>query len=135
MECSTCRKITIYKTGEVKVNSSLRVLYVKGETTMKNTGLATFQTDVIDSAEPVIVDFYSDSCPPCKRLLPLLENLEAEGLAKIVKLRIEDEPDLAVHFGISALPTLLLFKNGKPIKQLVGLQSKTTLIKFYNEAA
>lgn len=102
---------------------------------MKNTGLATFQTDVINSAEPVIVDFYSDSCPPCKRLLPLLENLEAEGLAKIVKLRIEDEQDLAVHYGIEMLPTLILFKNGKPVKQLVGLQSKVNIIKFYNEAA
>lgn len=102
---------------------------------MKNTGLATFQTDVINSAEPVIVDFYSESCPPCKRLLPLLENLEAEGLAKIVKLRIEDEQDLAVHYGIEMLPTLILFKNGKPVKQLVGLQSKVNIIKFYNEAA
>lgn len=102
---------------------------------MRNTGLATFQTDVINSAEPVIVDFYSDSCPPCKRLLPLLESMESEGLAKIVKLRIEDEQDLAVHYGISVLPTLILFKNGKPIKQLVGVQSKANLIKFYNEAA
>lgn len=102
---------------------------------MKNTGLATFQTDVINSAEPVIVDFYSDSCPPCKRLLPLLENLEAEGLAKIVKLRIEDEQDLAVHYGIEVLPTLILFKNGKPVKKLLGVQSKVNIIKFYNEAA
>lgn len=102
---------------------------------MKNTGLATFQTDVINSAEPVIVDFYSESCPPCKRLLPLLENLEAEGLAKIVKLRIEDEQDLAVHYGIEVLPTLILFKNGKPVKKLLGVQSKVNIIKFYNEAA
>ena len=98
---------------------------------MKNTGLATFQTDVLDSDTPIIVDFYSDACPPCKRLMPLLETMENEGLIQVVKVNVEDEMDLAQHLQISSLPTLVLFKNGWPIGRLLGLQTKARILKFY----
>lgn len=98
---------------------------------MKNTGLATFQLDVLDSDAPIIVDFYSDACPPCKQLMPLLVTMENEGLIRVAKVNVEDEPDLAQLLQISSLPTLVLFQNGMPIRKLLGLQTKTRILKFY----
>lgn len=101
---------------------------------MKNTGLASFHEDVQLADKPVIVDFWSPDCPPCRRLLPILEGLANEGLP-VYKATIEDEPELAQHFGVSALPTLLLFKGGEVVDRLVGLSSRDRILEFYNRAA
>lgn len=101
---------------------------------MRNTGLATFHEDVQLADKPVIVDFWSPECPPCRRLLPILEGLSNEGIP-VFKATIEDEPELAQHYGISALPTLVLFKNGEVVDRLVGLTSKERIQDFYNRAA
>jgi thioredoxin 1 len=101
---------------------------------MRNTGLATFHEDVQLADKPVIVDFWSPECPPCRRLLPILEGLSNEGIP-VFKATIEDEPELAQHYGISALPTLVLFKGGEVVDRLVGLTSKERILNFYNRAA
>jgi len=101
---------------------------------MRSTGLQTFTADVQNAEKPVIVDFWSPDCPPCRRLLPILEQLSNEGLP-VFKAAIEDEPELAQHFGVSALPTLILFKGGEVVDRLVGFQSPKTILDFYNRAA
>ena len=87
--------------------------------------------EVIDaSAVPVLVDFYADWCPPCRRLTPLLEKLstELDGQLKIVKLDV-DNTSLASQFGVMNIPTMILFKNGQEVNRLIGNQSKARLMK------
>lgn len=101
---------------------------------MIDTGLKNFTTEVIESDKPVLVDFWSHQCPPCRQQLPILEKLSNDGF-KVAKVLIDDEPELAVHYGVNALPTLMLFKGGEPIDKLIGLQRYETLVKFFNKAA
>lgn len=88
-------------------------------------------SEVIDtSAVPVLVDFYADWCPPCRRLAPLLEKLseELDGQLKIVKLNV-DNSTLASKFGVMNIPTMILFKDGQEVNRMVGNQSKSRLLK------
>lgn len=101
---------------------------------MIDTGLKNFTAEVIESDKPVLVDFWSHQCPPCRQQLPILTQLSNDGF-KVAKVLIDDEPELAVHYGVTALPTLMLFKGGEPIDKLIGLQRYETLVKFFNKAA
>jgi thioredoxin 1 len=90
---------------------------------------ATFDEIVHNSDVPVLVDFWAPWCGPCKMMAPLIEELAADyaDKAKICKLNTDEARDSAVEFGISAIPTLLLFKNGQIQKKWVGLTSKKEL--------
>ncbi len=90
---------------------------------------ANFETEVTNSSVPVLVDFWAEWCGPCRMLAPTIEELatEYEGKAKIGKLNTDDNRDTAVKFGISAIPTVIIFNNGEVAKKLVGLSSKKDL--------
>lgn len=88
-----------------------------------------FNTEVIASKEPVLVDFWAEWCQPCKMIAPSLEAIGAEqtGKLRVGKLNVDDNPNVAGQFGIRSIPTLLLFKGGKPVDQLVGAVSKSKI--------
>ena len=92
---------------------------------------ATFQSEVIQSEQPVLVDFTAVWCGPCKMLDPLVKQLAEEwsGKVKVVKLDVDDNPQLTLDYQVMGVPTLMLFKNGKPVERLSGYQPKDRLVK------
>ena len=85
--------------------------------------------------KPAIIDFYASWCGPCKMQLPIIEEFsgEMEGKATVGKVNVDEELELAQSFGIQSIPTLILFKDGKPVKKLVGLHSKEALYEEVNQ--
>ncbi len=96
---------------------------------------ATFDETVHDSDVPVLVDFWAPGCGPCKMIAPIVQEIAAEYTekAKICKLNTDDARDSAMEFGISAIPTLILFKDGQVQKKWVGLTSKKDLTAAIDE--
>jgi thioredoxin 1 len=87
-----------------------------------------FQEKVLRSSVPVLVDFYADWCPPCRALAPVLEQFARETAdAKVVKVNVDENPDLAARYQISSIPSLLVFRNGQPAGRHTGLASKGKL--------
>lgn len=85
-----------------------------------------FATEVLQSSKPVMVDFWAEWCTPCKMLGPLLDELAAEydGKVKIGKINTAEQQELASQFGINSIPTLLFFKNGQVVNQMVGARPR-----------
>ena len=92
---------------------------------------ADFKTQVLDSDVPVLVDFWAPWCGPCKMLTPTVEALADEyaGKAKVVKVNVDDNQQLAAQFGIRGIPTVMVFKDGAPVASLVGMQPKAEFAK------
>ena len=93
---------------------------------------ATFESEVLKSTEPVIVDFWAVWCGPCKMIAPLLDQAATEYADKlsIVKLNIDENPNTPQKFGIRSIPTLMLFKDGTVAAQKLGAMSKSQLTEF-----
>lgn len=90
-----------------------------------------FSEEVIKSETPVLVDFYAEWCGPCKMMGPVVDELaeDLEGKVKVGKLNVDENPDTASRYGVMSIPTLILFKNGEPVRQMLGFRSKEEVIK------
>lgn len=95
-----------------------------------------FDSEVIGSSIPVLVDFWAEWCMPCKMLSPIVEEISQElsGRIKVVKVNVDENSDLAMRYGIQAIPTLLIFKGGKVVGEIVGYVSKKVLKDRLEEA-
>lgn len=91
---------------------------------------SSFQTDVLDSSSAVLVDFNADWCRPCRAMVPVVHQLgvELDGRAKVVSMNVDDNPTTSNRYGISGLPSFVVFKNGKPVDRVVGSASKDRLM-------
>jgi thioredoxin 1 len=99
---------------------------------IKHVSDATFDKEVLQSPTPVLVDYWAEWCGPCKMIAPVLEDLAKEYVGKltVAKLDIDANPSITSKFGIRGIPTLILFKGGKPHAQKVGALSKSQLAAF-----
>ena len=98
---------------------------------------ANFESEVLKATGPVVVDFYAPWCGPCKMLAPVMENLAVAfaGKLKFAKLNIDDVLGLASSYGLTGVPTLILFRQGKPVDQVVGFPSPQALVTWLENAA
>ena len=91
----------------------------------------TFKEQVLKSSLPTLVDFWAIWCGPCKMVLPLVDEIarENEGKLKVMKLDVDENEQTAMQYGVMSIPTLILFKDGKPVERIVGYKPKGDLAK------
>ena len=94
-----------------------------------------FEAEVKRSTQPVLVDFYATWCGPCRKQIPIMDEVAKEfaGKARITKMNVDDGRKTSAEFGISSIPALLVFKDGKVVEQMVGLHSQSQLSTILNK--
>ncbi|NLY64924.1 MAG: thioredoxin TrxA [Alcaligenaceae bacterium] len=104
--------------------------------TIKHASESSFNADVLKSDKPVLVDYWAPWCGPCKAIAPVLEEVakEYEDRLQVVKVDVQDHPEVAAQFGIRGIPTLMVFKNGEAVATKVGAVNKAQLISFIDSA-
>ncbi len=95
-----------------------------------------FKSDVLDSSTPVVVDFWAPWCGPCRVVSPVIEELakDYEGKVVVGKMNVDENPQTSGEYGVMSIPTVMVFKDGKPVKATVGAQGKDNYKKMIDEA-
>ena len=97
--------------------------------TAKDVTDASFQSDVLDSEKPIMVDFWAEWCGPCRAVSPILDKIAEEHADKlsIVKLNVDDNPETAMKYGITSIPAMFVFDKGQVVKRVIGAKPKPAL--------
>ncbi len=96
---------------------------------------SNFEAEVLQAEQPVIVDFWAEWCAPCRAIAPIIKELagEYDGKAKMVKLNVDDSPKTAGNYGIRSIPSVLAFKNGEVVEQLMGARPKSAFVEMIDK--
>lgn len=105
-----------------------KTMFTSGPHTIAHVNSANFAAKVLSASRPVLVDFYADWCPPCRMLAPVLQEVAREVVhVDVVKVNVDHDPDLATRYRVSAIPTLILFKDGQAVERITGFLPKQEL--------
>ena len=139
------KAVSLVSAGHLKVLGLNNPIYCKTHTLKEEFGMSSdkvvivtdseFDSTVLQSERPVVLDFWAEWCQPCKKIAPTIEEIagEYEDKVKVGKLNVDDNPNTATKYGIRGIPTLLFFKGGKVIQQVTGVKSKAEIKKIIDE--
>ena len=97
-----------------------------------NLNKENFEEEVLKSDNTVLVDFWATWCGPCQMIAPVVEDIAKQGIVKVGKVNVDDNQELAIEYGVMSIPTLIFFKNGNKVKEVVGFHSKSELEEIIN---